>query len=80
MNTAGTVKAKISTVLGNLRVGDAFHAAKYRVEENDRHDNEHPGFYVDFEKARKDDAGPLHLTADIHEGNNDCTKHGNQPR
>ena len=49
----------------DLRVGDALHAAEYRVHEDDAHADHQADVVVDLEEARERDADALHLADNV---------------
>ena len=59
------------TVLRNLRVRDALHAAKDCVHEYDAHANHQTNGHFDLKKPREDDANAAHLAGDISKRNKD---------
>ncbi|CRZ44757.1 Uncharacterised protein [Vibrio cholerae] len=64
----------------DLGIGDALHAAHYRVEENDRHTDHDTDVDVHFKEARKHHADTAHLSRHISEGNKNGTEHGDHTR
>ncbi len=63
-------------VLSDLRVGDAFHAAQHRVNENDEGADEDAGIDIHFQEAGEYDADAAHLTRDIGERDDDGAHDG----
>ena len=53
------------TILGNLGIGNAFHAAHYGVDKDDTHTNYQTDFVLDLEETRECDADALHLTDNV---------------
>ena len=54
-------------VLRHLGVGDAFHAAKHSIQEDDAHTHVNANITGDAEEARKCHANARHLTNDVRE-------------
>ena len=67
-------------VLRYLRVGDAFHATKHGVKEDDAHADEHADIDVDVQEPGEDDADTAHLSGDVGKRDEDGTYHGDNPR
>ena len=68
------------TVLRHLRIGDAFHATEYRVEEDNCHADDNARHDIHFQKAAKYHANTTHLAGNIGETDKDGTEHGNGSR
>ena len=68
------------TVLSNLGVGDALHAAKHRVDEHYTHTDEQPGLVVQLQEAGEGDTYTLHLTDYIGQRGDDQAEHRHHAR
>ena len=62
-------------ILGHLGVGNPFHAAQHRVEENDGHTDHHTGIDIHFQETGKHDTGTTHLPGHVGERNEDHADH-----
>src|SRR3546814_3505507 len=67
-------------VLRHLSVGDALHATHHRVEEHQRHADDHSGGNVHFQEAAEYDTDTAHLTGHVGERNEDRAHHRDQTR
>ena len=65
VNNGHKVREYQYAVLGNLRVGDAFHATQNRVDKYNYHPDYHTRIDVDLQKTREHDTNTAHLSCDI---------------
>ena len=68
------------TILRDLRIGDALHAAQHGIKEHHAHANQHTHIYRNVEKTRKHHTNAPHLTGHIGEGNHNQANHRHQSR
>ena len=67
------------TVLGNLGIGNTFHAAENGIDEDDSHTDEQAGFKGKLKKTGKGNADTLHLADNIGQRSGDQAENGNHP-